>query len=47
MTPKNSSFDSASRVKLESGSETSGLKQMSSSALISPRVDRVHDLLRR
>ncbi len=46
MTPKNSSFDSASRVKFASGSETSGLKHIESNALISPRVDRVHDLLR-
>ena len=37
MTPKNSSFDSASRVKFESGSETSGLKHIEKSALISPR----------
>ena len=36
MTPKNSSFSSASRVKLASGRETSGLKQMESSPLISP-----------
>ena len=37
MTPKNSSFDSASRVKFASGSETSGLKHIEKSALISPR----------
>ena len=44
MTPKNSSFASASRVKFASGSETSGLKHIENSALISPRVDRLHDL---
>jgi hypothetical protein len=36
ITPKNSSFSSASRVKFASGSETSGLKQIDSSPLISP-----------
>ena len=36
MTPKNSRRSSASRVKLASGSDTSGLKQMESSPLISP-----------
>ncbi len=37
ITPKNSSFSSASRVKLASGKDTSGLKQMESRPLISPR----------
>ena len=37
MTPKNSSFSRASRVKFESGSETSGLKQIERRPLISPR----------
>ena len=36
MTEKNSSLSSASRVKSASGSETSGLKQIDSSPLISP-----------
>ena len=37
MMPKNSSLDSASRVKPASGSDTSGLKHIDRSALISPR----------
>ena len=36
MQPKNSSFSSAARVRFESGIETSGLKLMESSPLISP-----------
>ena len=37
MTPRNSRRSSASRVKLASGSETRGLKQIESKPLISPR----------
>ena len=44
MTPKNSRRSSASRVKLASGSETRGLKQIVSRPLISPPMDGVHDL---
>ena len=43
ITPKNSSLSSASRVKLASGKDTSGLKQIESNPLISPAVNRLHD----